>query len=233
MWGATVVSTRAHTLRCNFNPRAPCGARHRPSTFRTCRLHFNPRAPCGARPYVTTLSPTGTYNFNPRAPCGARQTLMNDHYKRVVISIHAPRVGRDRLFHRARLLGLAFQSTRPVWGATILFALGCFSHSDFNPRAPCGARPAPGALRRRSRTISIHAPRVGRDPRHLFQPTSDGKISIHAPRVGRDLNALVDLGIKDVISIHAPRVGRDLLSATVALWRHNFNPRAPCGARRI
>ena len=33
----------------DFNPRAPCGARHTRRASRACALHFNPRAPCGAR----------------------------------------------------------------------------------------------------------------------------------------------------------------------------------------
>ena len=56
-----------------------------------------------------------------------------------------------------------FQSTRPVWGAT-------FNLPTRNLEVM---------------SISIHAPRVGRD----LQPHSDqehGGISIHAPRVGRD-----------------------------------------------
>ena len=81
-----------------------------------------------------------------------------------VVSIHAPRVGRDRLFVAARILvdvsihaprvgrdpstpmslfgGGRFQSTRPVWGATS----SRWSHSVVSK-------------------VSIHAPRVGRDGR--------------------------------------------------------------------
>ena len=33
----------------NFNPRAPCGARHAAETRVPEAFHFNPRAPCGAR----------------------------------------------------------------------------------------------------------------------------------------------------------------------------------------
>ena len=35
-------------------------------------------------------------NFNPRAPCGARQSALQNLAVALVISIHAPRVGRDR-----------------------------------------------------------------------------------------------------------------------------------------
>ena len=56
------------------------------------------------------------------------------------ISIHAPRAGRDESF-RDQLQSLqAFQSTRPVRGATCAMYWENNGTCDFNPRAPCGAR---------------------------------------------------------------------------------------------
>ena len=78
-----------------------------------------------------------------------------------------------------------FQSTRPVWGATFFI---------------------------RSiqvlQTVSIHAPRVGRDGRYGKDFLSK-LVSIHAPRVGRDdvFHKVIDF---PQVSIHAPRVGRDI-----------------------
>ncbi len=146
----------------------------------------------------------------------------------VDVSIHAPRVGRDRcdgsrgslllrfnprapcgarpsIFARKKPL-CEFQSTRPVWGAT-----------------------ADVALRNAAMTVSIHAPRVGRD---AFSPSSRASymVSIHAPRVGRDCAGAAThdggkfqstrpvwgatrraalVGLRPKVSIHAPRVGRD------------------------
>ena len=78
-----------------------------------------------------------------------------------------------------------FQSTRPARGATLSRSTACASARDFNPRAPRGARrfeqfpiqtlsefqstrPARGATNHKRIlqiliTISIHAPREGRD----------------------------------------------------------------------
>ena len=57
---------------CNFNPRAPQGARRRPARKITTWTYFNPRAPQGAR--RSTASPCRRCrDFNPRAPQGARQ----------------------------------------------------------------------------------------------------------------------------------------------------------------
>ena len=77
---------------------------------------FNPRAPCGARRTAGDRM-VRHWDFNPRAPCGAR-----------------------RIYGVKFVLYDAFQSTRPMRGAT------CASHAyrranqHFNPRAPCGAR---------------------------------------------------------------------------------------------
>ena len=174
-------------LRRDFNPRAPCGARHNwYGKIGVAEQDFNPRAPCGARP-VGSLGGMGYAYFNPRAPCGARPYSSMIHCTSV-----------------------RFQSTRPLRGATVNF-----THK-------------PSAV-----TISIHAPLAGRDLEQF------GKvrvvmvtISIHAPLAGRDAT-------RDGVTITARsfQSTRPLRGATVcdkreALKWQNFNPRAPCGARR-
>ena len=126
---------------------------------------------------------------------------------------------------------MTFQSTRPVWGATL--------HSDplkptrkISIHAPrVGRDVAPAVAVEAPEKISIHAPRVGRDritPRILFCAPP---ISIHAPRVGRDHMGYDEIG-HEPISIHAPRVGRDISKLEGKNGDvHYFNPRAPCGAR--
>ena len=146
----------------NFNPRAPCGARRCNSLLCFSRLvfqstrpvwgatnaktntryfisDFNPRAPCGAR-LQGLRKRFNAGNFNPRAPCGARHQLSRAYKSDKSISIHAPRVGRDRRMAVLKML-LPY----------------------FNPRAPCGARPFVRDYFGLGFKISIHAPRVGRD----------------------------------------------------------------------
>ena len=88
--------------------------------------------------FATVSSPGG---FNPRAPCGARRTGLWDpaHYQ--LVSIHAPRAGRDVITTMILALLCRFQSTRPVRGATHFITHGACGWKRFNPRAPCGARP--------------------------------------------------------------------------------------------
>ncbi len=95
-------------------------------------------------------------------------------------------------------------------GATVHRHLLSKSQSYFNPRAPCGARQV---VRHRLRIIGI--------------------ISIHAPHAGRDLNKARRLVRWQLISIHAPHAGRDRRARRNAPYSSaDFNPRAPCGARR-
>ena len=171
------------------------GARALPiSSFRQSMPSFDTRCPGlhlqpGASVVlgcVGELPGSRCTDFNPRAPCGTRRERRQHRAPRPAISIHAPRVGRDRTMRKC--------------GDT---------SRNFNPRAPCGARLYIHRSGRRKAGISIHAPRVGRDPggRHVQQP--------------------------DQISIHAPRVGRDGICGFAESSVHNFNPRAPCGARHF
>ena len=171
--------------------------------------------------------------------------------------------------------GFEFQSTRPVWGATCQWGISGPSyqisihaprvgrdglgfdvgpiHSNFNPRAPCGARPVLcialytsclfqstrpvwGATFASStavfhRLISIHAPRVGRDFDPLYLMFDGDLFQSTRPVWGATWEHLIDSYIFN-ISIHAPRVGRDYVVHEGVMSRlEHFNPRAPCGAR--
>ena len=124
---------------------------------------------------------------------------------------------------------------------------------DFNPRSPCGERrknlmypspqmqfqstlPVRGATTQRQRSfprpsISIHAPRAGSD----CGAEMDGGnkyISIHAPRAGSDQTHTTTKK-RWSISIHAPRAGSDPAARRVPRPTIYFNPRSPCGERRV
>ena len=83
--------------------------------------------------------------------------------QKVMISIHAPRVGSD--------IGL-YCHQRVLW--------------DFNPRSPCGERQSHQRRSAADESISIHAPRVGSDGLIEWHAFELSRISIHAPRVGSD-----------------------------------------------
>ena len=78
-------------------------------------------------------------HFNPRSPCGERLVLLPNCKTLFIISIHAPRVGSDRL----------------------LRALGrCANISIHAPRVGSDTKQTMSLL---NTMISIHAPRVGSD----------------------------------------------------------------------
>ena len=77
--------------------------------------------------------------FNPRAPCGARRALADPH-----------------------AVCVEFQSTRPVRGATIALGRLCHLEKFQSTRPVRGATPFL-LLQEYINTVSIHAPRAGRD----------------------------------------------------------------------
>ena len=79
-------------------------------------------------------------DFNPRTPGGVRLRFPININPMEVISIHAPRVGCDRVPYGIIIPDPKFQSTHPGWGATTMSA---------SESMTC--------------RISIHAPRVGCD----------------------------------------------------------------------
>ena len=169
------------------------------------------------------------------------------------ISIHAPRAGRDAANDLPIWRSKVFQSTRPVRGATRRrWRSGCCGHCHFNPRAPCGARPAGGYSAGGWRSFQSTRPVRGATWLNMAQ-CEKVIISIHAPRAGRDwrpdLIVCDDLEFQSTrpvrgatqdmaggraegdISIHAPRAGRDVGTWSRPSSTRYFNPRAPCGAR--
>ena len=148
-----------------------------------------------------------------------------------------------------------FQSSRPVGGATISALVCKATTSDFNPRAPWGARRHTGFMPDITFSISILAPRGGRDVTAfsawispaIFQssrPVGGATATASFPAICRIyFNPRAPWGARlpvsgqpnhvQLISILAPRGGRDGHRAVrISCCKQNFNPRAPWGARQ-
>ena len=106
---------------------------------------------------------------------------------------------------------------------------GCCLRSNFNPRAPCGARPLSRCGSFCASRFQSTRPLRGATGRRGVVLLDDG-ISIHAPLAGRDFEPL-RVVLRVEISIHAPLAGRDLIPRAACFFIAYFNPRAPCGAR--
>ena len=117
---------------------------------------------------------------------GATSAQSRRRFRESIVSIHAPREGRDGVPGSIRTGRQWFQSTRPVKGAT----------------ATTTATP-------RTLRVSIHAPREGRDVAAAEAGDDVDGVSIHAPREGRDTMSAVSIQPVTSVSIHAPREGRD------------------------
>ena len=169
----------------NFNPRAPCGARHIAAAPDHKHTQFQSTRPVWGATCCILRRHSLAPNFNPRAPCGTRRDRRAARCALHRISIHAPRVGRDAL------------------------APGVFTEGYISIHAPRVGRDYIDREAAIEICISIHAPRVGRDCAATITRCWR-QISIHAPRVGRDQELTPDAH-RTSISIHAPRVGRDAL----------------------
>ena len=150
-----------------------------------------------------------TLNFNPRAPCGARRFIPAEAEPEDVFQSTRPVRGATTLSNPITING-KFQSTRPVRGATRRPRWRCRPPRNFNPRAPCGARPQEAGAAR------------GRHPE--FQSTR--------PVRGATDGAAALQQINDVFQSTRPVRGATNCIPPLSPMSNYFNPRAPCGARR-
>ena len=125
-----------------------------------------------------------------------------------------------------------FQSTRPIRGATQRLSTRRRFESYFNPRAPYGARRCPSGICWSRSPISIHAPHTGRDARRRGANQGGRAISIHAPHTGRD-----NIFVSALVCTSGFQSTRPIRGATSQGWKDistsgYFNPRAPYGARQ-
>ena len=126
----------------------------------------------------------------------------------VRVSIHAPRVGSDAVGSRRHARAVSFNPRSPRGERPLLHRRVDDRSFCFNPRSPRGERRCITGLESAHSGVSIHAPRVGSDPRQdrsncyreSFQSTLPawGATSL----VARSPSRLI-------VSIHAPRVGSD------------------------
>jgi len=199
-------------------------------------------------------APSPARRFNPRAPRGARPGDGGLILRTVVVSIHAPRAGRDRMAPSMARWTLAFQSTRPARGATaggVELDLGqtvsihapragrdrsssyyCSPWPCFNPRAPRGARQQLWYITLTLPRFQSTRPARGATWTHTRRQLCSRAVSIHAPRAGRDQQ--LGQRPKSLLGFQSTRPAR---GATVSpraelISPICFNPRAPRGARR-
>ena len=214
----------------NFNPRSPCGE----------RLPFALRVFSTASSFQSTLPVWGATGRGWRGRCDTR------------ISIHAPRVGSDLRRRRSRrgrrdfnprspcgerllallltIDGVEFQSTLPVWGATVTGDPGTQAAVEFQSTLPVwGATPTWCSIWVSPR-ISIHAPRVGSDCSPGGRQTRWPNFNPRSPCGERQFLLLEAVTIPQFQST-LPVWGATVAAGQAAHGNDDFNPRSPCGER--
>ena len=186
VWGATAAQDRAVEDDYHFNPRAPCGARLLQTFYDLHKQPISIHAPRVGRDELDLDTVIGVEHFNPRAPCGARLCISTTQKQSEKFQSTRPvwgaTTGKDGFDEHSP----SFQSTRPVWGATRDRPLKRHTGGDFNPRAPCGARPRCLHFHTWNTAFQSTRPVWGATSTNLFCMETK-EISIHAPRVGRDM----------------------------------------------
>ena len=117
--GATQIRTGNSQVQINFNPRAPYGARHKTRHRVTGNITFQSTRPIRGATLIRHVNLIERA-ISIHAPHTGRDVSGLMYTDSGTISIHAPHTGRDPFCGTAKTLHVAFQSTRPIRGATYL-----------------------------------------------------------------------------------------------------------------
>ena len=184
MRGATAAGSALPGPPCNFNPRAPCGARLVLVGTAYLAWSFQSTRPMRG----ATEHPESQRQFQPfqstRPMRGATYSWPEWRALRL-ISIHAPHAGRDGLILTDWMWSEYFNPRAPCGARPAVLLPHPPGSPDFNPRAPCGARHSSGKPLYSRWNFNPRAP-CGARPHHRAALRPDADISIHAPHAGRD-----------------------------------------------
>ena len=147
------------------------------------------------------------------------------------ISIHAPRVGSDVLLYSAQASFQVFQSTLPVWGATVVRSfVRFFGAVEFQSTLPVWGATSENYSDKSTECISIHAPRVGSDHKSTLRQFSLPHFNPRSPcgeRRNRSHGSARAARFQSTLPVwgatRSPPAGWEC-------WKY-FNPRSPCGER--
>ena len=169
---------------------------------------FFRRAPCGARRPTSVPSSRHT-KFQSTRPLRGATKMLTKNERKTIISIHAPLAGCDQPTSSNTSHIFDFNPRTPCGVRQRLSVKPCCRRSYFNPRTPCGAR-----LRYKPCSCPIWI------------------ISIHAPLAGRDGYAPIYARQNFEFQSTRPLRGATGVDCRELVGDGDFNPRAPCGARR-
>ena len=193
------------------------------------RWRFQSTAPVWGPTTVCHLLCPGDVHFNPRPPCGGRPQQVEKLLYELKFQSTAP-VWGPTICARMPIWGVAFQSTAPVWGPTSIALTEAKLPLPFQSTAPVWGPTqffdCVYAMRKFQSTAPVWGPTL-----LYYVLVRIFSISIHGPRVGADVEKLVEDGSFTHFNPRPPCGGRRLLFLMPVLLQ-NFNPRPPCGGRR-
>ena len=219
-------------VKKNFNPLSPHGERHRPWP--------GIRPP---RPFQSTLPAWGETGEALGEP-----TLWH-------ISIHSPRMGRDRRAamrqakrqyfnplspHGERLpnrerehRNSRFQSTLPAWGETLRALQDAARHRHFNPLSPHGERQSPsGSTGGRWWRFQSTLPAWGETKREKLEHLHPGRFQSTLPAWGETSSA-ASVICWSLFQSTLPAWGETVTGVSFPRYVEDFNPLSPHGERPI
>jgi len=149
--------------------------------------------------------------------------------RRLYISIHAPRAGSDVYAPILTRRSADFNPRSPCGERPACLISGA-SRFDFNPRSPCGERrphpPAPGRAPAFQSTLPVRGATEDEQPGQL-----PWDISIHAPRAGSDCGRRSTTPAGTIFQSTLPVRGATRHFGRRYYRGMDFNPRSPCGER--
>ena len=208
--GATVADALLAFLLAGISTHAPLAGRDPPDVGGVIkRLRFQPTRPLRGATAYQVIYADGAKKISTHAPLAGRDPAKIAVGIIFEISTHAPLAGRDisnlRIYDTPRISTHAPLAGRD--GGILGAARAVCAH--FNPRAPCGARLSTPPIPHRS---------------YQFQPTR--------PLRGATCLMLFPCKIELVFQPTRPLRGATAVNRCRRRAYQNFNPRAPCGARR-
>ena len=146
-------------------------------------------------------------DFNPLSPHGERlKALREITTRRDMISIHSPRMGRDRKFSNPEQRWKEFQSTLPAWGETMGLKLD-FGDPLFQSTLPAWGETSNASSAPLRQLFQSTLPAWG-ETQNTDQGDTRIKFQSTLPAWGETLKRINEAAMAK-ISIHSPRMGRD------------------------
>ena len=143
VWGATSPNWPGSRSSENFNPRTPCGVRRSVPPYHRKSVIFQSTHPVWGATFYSVKGDKRCMRFQSTHPVWGATTAAAEQLPVLLISIHAPRVGCDKVMRRLSDIDTNFNPRTPCGVRLVLQLCQCLI-KYFNPRTPCGVRRRPG-----------------------------------------------------------------------------------------